>query len=141
MHTSVIVFVFYGKKMKCIRILGHKWIHMVSDLLVLIDDPIYLSFHWIHRFLQFDKICISVPVFLMYLYLAAQKLKVFGSMEISTSAKCIYSLGEVHCITRFGIHTGWKIIMESATKSCVLDPMPTSILKQCWILYFQCSPL
>ncbi len=63
-HISpgVIVFVFYGKKMKCIRILGHKWIHRDSDqinvfsachnfktngndLLVLINGPIILSFN------------------------------------------------------------------------------------------------
>ncbi len=43
-HIShrVIVFIFYGKKMKCIRILGHKWIHKDSDQIN----------NWIHGFLQ-----------------------------------------------------------------------------------------
>ncbi len=56
-HISirVIVFVCYGKKMKCIRILGHKWTHMDSG-----------------------QKYIRIPAFLMYSYLEAQKLKVFG---------------------------------------------------------------
>ncbi len=65
------------QKMKCIRILGHKWIHMDSDHInvfsacsnkvVLHGSPILVFLvsgnNWIHGFLQFWKKCIRIPVF------------------------------------------------------------------------------
>ena len=64
------------QKLKCIRILGHNWIHMDSD-----------QNNWIHGFLQFWKKCILIPVFLMYSDSTVQKLKGFGFREISISTK------------------------------------------------------
>ena len=66
------------QKMKCIRILDHKWIHMDSDQIGFTDS------------FNFGKKCIHIPIFLMYSYSAVQELQGFGSGEISTSAKILH---------------------------------------------------
>ena len=55
----------------------------------------------IHRFLQFWKKCIRIPVFLMYSDSEVQKLKVFGFGEISTSAN-------INMINFDLIHARWR---------------------------------